>query len=932
MAYRSLYTPLSQFVDPMSTEIAQELRAKYLTSFQAQDQVAQALAELPVAAFENDQKIYNDLYNSTRAQIDGLASRGDYENMFVPISRLARTYKNTATPLETNYNRYQADVEAKKEMLNKGEITMSDYEGWLKKSRLKQGTDDYTPYLGIELDDNGRAVQSSYYGGTPIAQYVDIQKEILTQLNQIPEVKRGGFEVKEIQAPDADGLVFAITKKGQIVEYVPQEAVDAVTANIMQRPDVQAYMMQSADFNTLDLDENELDAILGTAAQSYGASENKDEQRYGDQLAHIINTQTVGGKRRAVKAMLYNEDVNRYMTTARLTRQPSAYGGSYSESYESALTNKLNETRGGGSGAGAYTPVLPGDNIVATNPHLIAEGQTAPTIAGVEGHIKNIGNNKGAVESALIELHPELADIYNIPTGRVSATDGEGIGAAVGSLAGANSFESIQDDLYKENGIEVVTTKLINANPDLAANKEQIENNLRQARASLFNYDAQRDAAEKIIKNAYGEFKDTFVNEVLADISNDIEMPAQQLPTFYNNPGLGQIGATYNPETNEVEFKQSGTFDPDAYKLGVAANIMTELEAEAETLSRSGLGGSLDVGAALFSQMFGLDAEEAMELAQAASNITVTGTDSIENLSQGMLFSGNFDAGYRGAAPVRSAASREDRLAGMTAVGSMGKINIREKLDKATEQAEERISKLGQVTYTTSQSEAALGDSSGKLSKEINDTVKGRFLSTLANVPVILTESTRTKLEETNPEIANQARAGVPGSIVTIADLYDTKGDEDYAKAKIARADFTSYLDPVTGSMKAGMSIETSTGDQILVPYDELIMGYDPTMPSRITNTYNSPGGMIASKAIATMLQYPTAFDEENGYVHREVIGGRNVEIEFLAPQMPLEEDGLAITAGPNRVIVRASGGAGEDVEQELPIDDFIIFYNTATQ
>ena len=931
MAYRSLYTPLSQFVDPMSTEIAQELRAKYLTSFQAQDQVAQALAELPVAAFENDQKIYNDLYNSTRAQIDGLASRGDYENMFVPISRLARTYKNTATPLETNYNRYQADVEAKKEMLNKGEITMSDYEGWLKKSRLKQGTDDYTPYLGIELDDNGRAVQSSYYGGTPIAQYVDIQKEILTQLNQIPEVKRGGFEVKEIQAPDASGLVFAITKKGQIVEYVPQEAVDAVTANIMQRPDVQAYMMQSADFNTLDLDENELDAILGTAAQSYGASENKDEQRYGDQLAHIINTQTVGGKRRAVKAMLYNEDVNRYMTTARLTRQPSAYGGSYSESYESALTNKLNETRGGG-GAGAYTPVLPGDNIVATNPHLIAEGQTAPTIAGVEGHIRNIGNNKGAVESALIELHPELADIYNIPTGRVSATDGEGIGAAVGSLAGANSFESIQDDLYKENGIEVVTTKLINANPDLAANKEQIENNLRQARASLFNYDAQRDAAEKIIKNAYGEFKDTFVNEVLADISNDIEMPAQQLPTFYNNPGLGQIGATYNPETNEVEFKQSGTFDPDAYKLGVAANIMTELEAEAETLSRSGLGGSLDVGAALFSQMFGLDAEEAMELAQAASNITVTGTDSIENLSQGMLFSGNFDAGYRGAAPVRSAASREDRLTGMTAVGSMGKINIREKLDKATEQAEERIGKLGQVTYTTSQSETALGDSSGKLSKEINDTVKGRFLSTLANVPVILTESTRTKLEETNPEIANQARAGVPGSIVTIADLYNTEKDEDYAKAKIARADFTSYLDPVTGSMKAGMSIETSTGDQILVPYDELIMGYDPTMPSRITNTYNSPGGMIASKAIATMLQYPTAFDEENGYVHREMIGGRSVEIEFLAPQMPLEEDGLAITAGPNRVIVRASGGAGEDVEQELPIDDFIIFYNTATQ
>ena len=189
MAYRNLYKPLSQFVDPMSTEISATLKERYLQNFQAQDAISQSMSDLTVASFENDQRMYNDLYNNTKSEIDGLAERGDYENMFMPVNRLAKKYRETASPLVENYTRYQTDKEAKEKMLEEGKITMSDYQGWLKKSRLTEQDGDYAAYKGIELDENGRVNKSSMYGGTSIAQYVDVQQEILDALNDIPEVK-----------------------------------------------------------------------------------------------------------------------------------------------------------------------------------------------------------------------------------------------------------------------------------------------------------------------------------------------------------------------------------------------------------------------------------------------------------------------------------------------------------------------------------------------------------------------------------------------------------------------------------------------------------------------------------------------------------------------------------------------------------------------
>ncbi len=353
MAYRNLYSPLSQFVDPGSTEISETLRERYLLNFQKQDAISESMAQLPVASFANDQAIYRDLYQNTRGKIDELAQRGDYENMFIPVQTLAQQYREAATPLAKNYELYQADKEAKEKLLEEGKITMSDYQGWLKKSRLSQQGGDYVPYAGLELDERGKAKIESYYGGTPIAQYVDIQQEILDALNDIPEVKEGGYTVKGYQT-GPDGLVYAVEDEQQTIEYIPQETVAAVTQNILNRPDVAAYMNQSADFATMDMDEATLNMII---SKQITDMEDADETQGAAQLRQILNSGSPGMKRQAARAIAYNKDYSNYVGTALATRQPSAYGGSHKISYDKALNERLQEDN---AQSGSYTVVTPG--------------------------------------------------------------------------------------------------------------------------------------------------------------------------------------------------------------------------------------------------------------------------------------------------------------------------------------------------------------------------------------------------------------------------------------------------------------------------------------------------------------------------------------------------------------------------------------------
>lgn len=332
----------SMYVSQRSPEISQMLRERYVQNFSMQDTLKQQLLELETTPFEGDQKAKQQLANEIQTKLNAMAERGDYENMTMEIAKTARQYQNKATPLMKNAELYKADKAEKEQLLQTGKISLSDYNGWLKKASMKYDpqSGDYTSYQGIEFDENGNVKQGSMYSSTPIAQFVDVQKEILTQLNALDYVKEGGYSVKEYQT--IDGVEYAVEKDGQIVEYISPERVNQITQGVLSRPDVQSYMQQEAEFSVIDADENTLNNVLATTASKLRASGKTNEAL---SIENAINTGTVGQKRQLAQELKYNDRVNQYTNMGISTKAiRNAYGGGYGMQYSdkavAAMKNK----------------------------------------------------------------------------------------------------------------------------------------------------------------------------------------------------------------------------------------------------------------------------------------------------------------------------------------------------------------------------------------------------------------------------------------------------------------------------------------------------------------------------------------------------------------------------------------------------------------
>jgi len=880
MAYRNLYNPLSQFVDPGSTEIADLLRERYLSVYASADATGQALAELPVASFNNDQQMYRELYANTRSELDNIAGRGDYENMFLPVSNLARKYKETATPLQNNYEKYMEDLQEKKDLLDEGKITMSDYEGWIRKSKMKMGQDDYEPYMGLTLGEDGRVNRNSYYNATPIAQYVDVNDEILTALNKLPEVKRGGAKVKRILDPDSNGLVFAVEEQGQIVEYIPPEVVDAVTANILNRPDVSAYMEQGADFGTLDMPEAKLNQIIARGIQQFADDESEANRPYVDQLTDVLQSGSVGMKRRAAKSLLFDSSRNSYMQMARASRQPSAYGGSSSITYESALTDKLAEVSSAVNEP--YTPVLPGEQFTAPLSHLQNEmGQITQ---------ESIGNNITALENenlqayaAMMETVPEL-QAYEQMYGTVN--------------------------LAQDNAVDNITTAIMTTiNPD--ANEALIRQTLQRAVLTQQHYRSQIAASEQMIADSYAGFAEGFMTDVLSGIAIDLEMPAENMAAEF--AAIEMDGNySYDEASNSVSVTSGEPTEGsrDAFNLATLAYMIKgQTQATRGTLQRAGVD-SNEALLQITQQMFGVGEAEAEEMISIASTLDTSGLNEIET---------NLSAGVGTVAPVSIASSVSEPLRiGKQVIATA----INQKATAAYRASEEFLNSKNNIQYTTGATVRAYGDRDGELSDAVTGVLKNASVQAFTDVPVLATQGIADRVTENISEL-------------TLGALFDDDPD-----AKINAVRFTSYFDPVTRSMKPGLILDVKGGgsgtkkkpdETVVVPYEQMIFGFNPEMDSMIMNNYQSPGGFMANAALATMLSYPSEYDEQ-GVIFRDNIEGREIEIEFVPAVRPLEEEGLSVIAGVNNVIIRARGGGVEDHEETLPLEDFIRFYNAKKQ
>ena len=334
----------SMYVSQRSPEIAETLRNRYVTNFAAQDMVKQELLELQTAPFEGDQRAKEKLANDIRTKLDQFAERGDYENLTMDIAKTARQYQNKATPLQQNAALYNADKAEKDQLLQTGKITLNDYNGWLKKASLQFDAEagDYKPYQGVQFDDSGNVVQGTSYQATPIAQFVDVQDEILKQLNSLDKVKEGGYTVQGYETKD--GIEYAITKGDTIVEYISPERVRQVTEGVLNRADVKSYMTQEAEFSVIDADEETLNRELSRYATQLKASGRPEDVTEAAKLENALTSGTTGQKRQAVQRLKYADKLNQYTQmgiSAKAIR--SEYGGSFAMDYSARTIAAMKE-------------------------------------------------------------------------------------------------------------------------------------------------------------------------------------------------------------------------------------------------------------------------------------------------------------------------------------------------------------------------------------------------------------------------------------------------------------------------------------------------------------------------------------------------------------------------------------------------------------
>lgn len=242
MAYRNLYTPLSQFVDPMSTEIAEQLRERFLTAYSGASEVQLKMAELRAAPFESDRKLRDDLVSNTTSTLTGIASRGDYENMTVPVMNAAQNYQINSAPIKQNYDLYTAYQAGQKELYEEGEI---DYEQYLGNIALSS-----TEYKGLQKDQAGN--YSNYFTGIDSINTTDekIQERMHKALNDIvAEEYSPGAQIVGVNSSNGQLLVL---EQGKI-KTVKNERVQAVMDMIMNDRQIQAYMMRKGKIRAMQL-------------------------------------------------------------------------------------------------------------------------------------------------------------------------------------------------------------------------------------------------------------------------------------------------------------------------------------------------------------------------------------------------------------------------------------------------------------------------------------------------------------------------------------------------------------------------------------------------------------------------------------------------------------------------------------------------------
>jgi len=330
--YRSVYR------DPQSVKINEILRKRYVDAFAADTLTQNALSDMLVSAdFAGDVEKAAQLRATIDARSKKYAESGRYEMYGTNIARDAGEFLQGYNPLKKNYEEREKAKTAAQQKLNP-----DDYEKWLGWSLTRRDENgEYQPYQGIEYDENGYVVQSSYYQAEPVPEAVDINAEILKQVNALPIMKEGGYTAASFDFQtytDEQGNTMKIpvirTTQGQTISGKDSEAVSQAVQAALGSPEVQAYLNFKSEINTWDMEPGSLQTQIEGRVQELelemaGATGTKRDNIQA-QIADLKTAQESGrlGQMREAVANIYKQRVvDNYQSDAERFTGQSVYGG-----------------------------------------------------------------------------------------------------------------------------------------------------------------------------------------------------------------------------------------------------------------------------------------------------------------------------------------------------------------------------------------------------------------------------------------------------------------------------------------------------------------------------------------------------------------------------------------------------------------------------
>jgi hypothetical protein len=246
-------SPFSQFVDPGSTEIAEEYKNRFLTNYSAASKIEQEMAALKAAPFEGDRNLRNNLVSSTQGVLNNLAEKGNYEHMTIPVMGAAKEYAIKSQPISENLARYQTYLEELDTARKEGKIDHEDYEG-----TLNLATKNYT---GLVQNPDG--TYGNTFSGLAYVERPDIQQMINDQIDMVAsdmtasERNYLSAEISKGNIVQTENGRYAI-KVGNKVEYISEGKIEQAISSVFSDSQVQQYLQRKGKIRTANLTDEQL--------------------------------------------------------------------------------------------------------------------------------------------------------------------------------------------------------------------------------------------------------------------------------------------------------------------------------------------------------------------------------------------------------------------------------------------------------------------------------------------------------------------------------------------------------------------------------------------------------------------------------------------------------------------------------------------------